>query len=132
MQQMVVDFEKELNDRNPASGEAGLYGEIYTFLNRTLGRPTDLEAVFTVVDSIINWSPDRMGIAALYHAVRSARGTPGENQEFERPNLIPPPKEDLEVATKLKSLFESFVREKCRVRDAEIERIEKVYGSFFS
>src|SRR2546426_3532553 len=90
MQQMVIEFEKELNEKTPPSEEARLYGGICNFLNRTLGRPTDLEAVFTVVDSIINWSPDRMGIAALYHAVRSAQLTSGESQEFDRPNLNPP------------------------------------------
>ena len=70
MQKMVADFERDLQDR-ASRVEIDLYEDVRSFLNANLGRPVDLEAVFSVIDSIINWSPDRVGPSALYHAVRS-------------------------------------------------------------
>ncbi len=69
MQQMVVDFETELNRRG-STEEVFLYHEISGFLKNTLGRPVDLEVVFTIVDSFVHWSPDRLGLASLYHSLR--------------------------------------------------------------
>lgn len=69
MQRMVVEFEDELK-KDGDTHQQELYARIKTFLSVNLGRPVDLEAVFTIVDSIIDWSPDRLGISALYHTTR--------------------------------------------------------------
>ena len=74
MQGMVSEFEKTLQE-GAKSEERRLYEEVCTFLNATLGRPTDLEAVFSVVESIMNWSPDRMGVA---------RRLPGNTRRHQR------------------------------------------------
>ena len=49
MQGMVKEFEKTLETESK-SEERRMYNEICAFLNATLGRPTDLEAVSNCVN----------------------------------------------------------------------------------
>ncbi len=131
MQSMVPQFEAELT-RARATAEAGLYAEICLFLRSTIGRPVDLEAVFTVVDSIIDWSPDRMGISALYHASRAALATdPGPDPGALRVAIQRPGTEVIGLAQTLRRLFEEYVQKSCRIPDGQGANIERVYDALF-
>src|SRR2546429_7778796 len=128
MQSMVREFEKTLQT-DSKSEERHLYDEVCAFLNATLGRPTDLEAVFSVVESIMNWSPDRMGVAALYHAtklVRSHKGLEGIG--------VPtaPLADEVRIASSLEADFERFVQRACQLKEDTSERIGSVYQNFFT
>ena len=126
MQQMVEDFETSLLPANKAE-EKMLYQEIRRFLGETLGRTIDLEAVFTIVDSIINWSSDKMGIAALYHAMKAAQ----EAQGGAVASLKPPSPEIVQTARSLEADFERFVQNACQIGEGVSARIDEVYKSFF-
>ena len=128
MQGMVKEFEKTLQPETK-SGERRLYDEVCEFLNATLGRPTDLEAVFSVVESIMNWSPDRMGVAALYHATKFARSRQG----FEGIGVPSPPSSDeVRIASSLEADFERFVQHSCQLKEGVSEKIDSVYQNFFT
>src|SRR5207247_213950 len=88
--------------------------------------------VFTVVDSILNWSPDRMGIAALYHATRRSGDGSSTDRHPSEPLVTPPSEEQVQVAGMLKSRFEAFVRRECQIKDGKEGRIEEVYKNLFS
>ncbi len=128
MQGMVKEFEKTLQT-DTKSEERRLYDEVCTFLNATLGRPTDLEAVFSVVESIMNWSPDRMGVAALFHATRVLRS----GQVSEGIGVPSPPSADeARIASSLEADFERFVQRACQLREGMSENIATVYQNFFA
>ncbi len=128
MQGMVREFEKTL-ETDSKSEERRLYNEICSFLNATLGRPTDLEAVFSVVESIMNWSPDRMGVAALYHATKLVRS----HQVLERLGLSSlPTADEVRTARSLEADFERFVQHSCQLKDGMSEKIDSVYQNFFT
>ena len=128
MQGMVTEFEKTIHG-DSKSEERLLYEEVCAFLNATLGRPTDLEAVFSVVESIKNWSPDRMGVAALYHATKLVRS----RQAFEGVGAPTPPSADeVRIASSLEADFERFVQHSCQLKEGMSEKIDSVYQNFFT
>ena len=129
MQQMVSDFRKQLAD-GEVPRQYSLFSEICEFLSSTLGRPVDLEAVFTVVDSIVRWAPERMGIAALYHAAR-ATGLGGRGTAPNKFPVVTPPG-DTDSALSLQQNFERFVRESCQIREGQSESIAAVYQALFN
>ncbi len=127
MQGMVKEFEKTL-ETGSKSEERRMYHEICAFLNATLGRPTDLEAVFSVVESIMNWSPDRMGVAALYHATKLVRS----RQALEAVVPSAPSADEVRIASSLEADFERFVQHACQLREGMSEKIASVYQNFFT
>jgi hypothetical protein len=131
MQRLVSDFESELKDGGSVQ-ETTLYDDIRRFLGQTLGRPTDLEAVFSVVDSIVNFSPDRIGVAALYQARRLYSLA---SEPFITPQMavkLSPTEEQVSVASALRHRFEEFVQRKCEIPDGTTGKIEKAYGNLFN
>jgi len=131
MQKMVSDFEHELREQGSPT-EVDLYEDVRTFLDANLGRPVDLEAVFSVVDSIIHWSPDRVGPSALYHAVHSlVPGYRQNDQSSATPRLSAPSSDVIATATSLRQRFEELVRLKCEIPESELSHIEKAYRTAF-
>ncbi len=132
MQKMVTDFEQELKER-ASQAEIDLYEDVRSFLIANLGRPVDLEAVFSVIDSIISWSPDRVGPSALYHAVRSLvpklRG--GGEVSDAIPRLSTPTPDQVETARTLRQRFEELVRSKCEIPEAELSHVQTAYRTVF-
>jgi hypothetical protein len=131
MQQMVLEFEHSLReDGSPA--EIDLYTEVKKFLETNLARPVDLEAVFSVIDSIIHWSPDRVGPSALYHAARGLIPgfRTGDLAATPLP-LSPPGQAMVGVASSLGQKFEEFIRSKCEIPDHELVHIQKAYRTAF-
>ena len=62
MKQFVLDFEDFLNN-NSGIKERELYSDIKKTLEEKIHRPPDLEAVFTVIDGIINYdNPEKLGM----------------------------------------------------------------------
>jgi len=115
MKQFVVDFEKFLNE-NGSESEKMTYTAIKQTLEKKLQRQVDLEAVFTVIDGIINYSPERLGLLSLYSA-----------RKIRHPTLM-----DKAICRSLKQKFHSFVREKCLISSESFDKISKVYRDFFN
>lgn len=115
MKQLVVDFEQFLSGYG-TKGERAKYLSIKQRLGYELGREVDLEAIFTVIDGMLNYSSERLGMLSLYSAVR-----------FVKPN-----KQDLETYRSLRGKFQSFVREKCLIPEGSFDKIGKVYKDFFN
>src|SRR6266568_3250415 len=131
MQQMVEEFQRELGSKG-SDDEKTLYARISDFLKSTLGRPVDLEVVFSVVDSVVNWSPDRMGIAALYQAFQTFRSRLGTTLELNAVRgFEPPSRSEAEHALSLRRRFEEFVRVKCEIPEKSIASIETAFGGLF-
>lgn len=139
MQGMVKDFEQELQ-KSGSSEKLTLYRDVRSFLTNTLSRTVDLEAVFTIIDSIVNWSPDRMGVAALYHATRAAsamypktliEGEAASEIQSIAPLVRPPAAETVRVAKSLEADFEKFVQGACQIPEDRAGEIDEVYKTFF-
>lgn len=131
MQRMVQDFEKDLTGANSPE-EAALYREVSDFLHAHLGRQVDLEAIFSVIDSIINWSPDRIGPAALYHAFVLASVSGGSAQPMGEVHVLRPPAEaKVTIAKRLRERFEQFTRSHCEIPTDALRKIEETYDQLF-
>jgi len=117
MKQFVTDFEEHLNE-NATKDERILYTDIKETLEKHLREPVDLEAVFTVIDGIINYSPERLGLLSLYAV-----------SEFKKPF---PTKMNKPICKLLRQKFQTFVREKCVIPDDSFNRIKEVYQDFFN
>jgi len=131
MQKMVTDFERDLQGR-ASRLEVDLYEDVRSFLDANLGRPVDLEAVFSVIDSIINWSMDRVGPSALYHAVRSlVPKLQGGGSSYAIPQLSTPTPELIETAKTLRLRFEELVRSKCEIPETELSHVQSAYRIVF-
>jgi len=131
MQGMVTEFRKELEEVG-VQDENGLFDDIFTFLSANLGRPVDLESVFTVVDSLIHWSPERIGIASLFQSACVSEGKYSKpSKEVIGSKVVAPPEEFVTPAKKLRKRFEDFVKRKCEITEDVIPRIDKAYGQLF-
>jgi len=117
MKQFVIDFEKHLDD-NASKDERILYADIRGTLEERLGKKVDLEAVFTVIDGIIDYSPERHDLLSLYAV-----------SEFKKPF---PPKQDIPICKLLREKFQTFVKEKCVIPDESFDKIRNVYQDFFN
>ena len=110
MQGMVPEFEKFL-EREGTSDERRLYNDVGQFLTKALGRPIDLEAAFTLIDSIVNWDVERLGVSALYHASK-ALPTGKEEKVLA---FTAPTQDETRVARALRRKFELFVQRICQI-----------------
>lgn len=115
MKQFVVDFEKFLNE-NGSDSEITTYSYIKETLEKRLERQVDLEGIFTVIDGIANYRPERLGLLSLY--LTSAHSIP---------NIA-----DRAICRSLEQKFQSFVREKCLIPSESFDKISKVYRDFFN
>jgi len=118
MKQFVVDFEEYLNE-NAEKSERLTYVDIKKTLEDRLHRQVDLEAVFTVIDGVINYDdPERLGMFSLYFAT-----------EFRKnfPNRI-----DVDICKRLRRKFQTFVKDKCVIPEESFGRIKLVYRDFFN
>lgn len=117
MKQFVTDFEVYLNE-SASKDERLVYDDIKRTLEERTDQGVDLEAIFSVIDGVLNYSPERLGVLSLYSAVEFKRGFPN--------------KLDLDICRNLKKKFESFVREKCAIPDGSYGHIRMVYRDFFN
>lgn len=115
MKQFVIDFE-DLLSRKATDDERITYSNIKASLEKQLGKPVDLEAIFSVIEGVINYNPERLGFLALYCC--SELKKPTENT--------------VEVCKTLKKRFQEFVREKCAIPEHSFEKIGMVYHDFFN
>lgn len=115
MAKLVVDFEEFLV-KNGTQGERRKYTDIKEKLEKQLLYPPDLEAIFTVIDGILNYSSERLGMLSLYSANR----------------FVEPDAHDVETCTSLREKFQSFVREKCEIPDESFDKIGHVYKDLFN
>jgi len=129
MQQMVEDFKTQL-EKDGTGEERVLFSDSANFATKYLNRPLDLEAVFTIVDSIAHWSPEKMGIAALFHAVRTASPY-AVDASSPRVELAGPKEGEVKAAQRLSKRFEDFVKTKCEIGDGKMQLIEQAYGTLF-
>lgn len=118
MKQFVTDFEKSFDygDRSGAKEEKKVYMGIKQALEKRLGRPVDLEAIFSVIDGILNYSPEGLGLLSLYFSTG-----------FDRPT-----DREITICKSLREKFQNFVREKCITPTRSFEKIKRVYHDFFN
>jgi hypothetical protein len=117
MKQFVNDFEEFLLE-NAEKKEREMYSDIKKTLENKTHRHVDLEAIFTVIDGIVNYdNPEKLGMLALYF-------------ESERKKHFPTT-EHVETCNKLKAKFQNFIKEKCDI-PGTFPKIEKVYSDFFN
>lgn len=115
MKQFVTDFEKSLNQTGNES-EKSIYVGIKETLERQLRRPVDLEAIFTVIDGILNNIPEKLGLFATYL-------TTGFKIISDS---------DMQTCSSLKEKFQTFVSEQCVIPDGSFDRIREVYHDLFN
>lgn len=115
MKQFVIDFEKLLT-QSGTKDEQRTYTSIKETLEKTLGKQVDLETVFTVIDGILDYGPERLGLLSLYSATA-----------FNYPN-----KTDIAVCESLKEKFQKFVKAKCAIPEESLAEIRMVYHDFFN
>ena len=122
MKQMVIDFENELS-RNGTKEEREIYSDIKKTLEAIIGKNVDLEAVFTVIDGIINYDVERLGLLSTYaSAVSFAKFLTD----------VPPPEDMKNICKGLRTKFQNFVREKCLIPEESFSKISVVYHDFFN
>jgi hypothetical protein len=115
MKQFVTDFEMLL-DEEATKDEWITYTSIKEKLEKRLKREADLEAVFSVIDGLLNYNQERLGFLSLYSAT-----------DFNVPNEV-----DRKICTLLRERFQNFVREKCTIAEESFGKIAKVYHDFFN
>jgi hypothetical protein len=115
MKQFVTDFETLLAE-NASKDEQLTYRNIKEILEKRMKREVDLEAVFTVIDGILNYNIERLSLLSLYCAT-----------EFNPPNAA-----DIEICSLLKRRFQTFVKEKCVIPEESFPKIAAVYHDFFN
>lgn len=119
MKQFVVDFERFLEE-NAEKSERDVYADIKNTLEGKLHKPVDLEAIFTVIDGVINYDdPERLGMFSLYFT------TGFRKKNF--PNII-----DVEVCRKLRQKFQAFVKDNCVIPEESFGKLKMVYRDFFN
>lgn len=117
MKQFVTDFEESLSE-NGTGSERRTYTDIKENLEKQLHRQVDLEGVFTVIDGIINYTPERLGLLSLYATAKFKKPFPAEK--------------DKEICRSLRKKFQTFVKEKCVIPDESFGKIAQVYRDFFN
>jgi len=121
MKQFVIDFENYLDEKGK-SDERKAYRNIKNILETKLNREIDLEDVFTVIDGIINLTPERLGVLPIYVYSPS-----------QMPTISHYPNNYIDTCESLEKKFQSFVREKCRISDEKFyHKIAIVYQDFFN
>ena len=117
MKQFVSDFEEYLRE-NANKSDRELYTDIKQTLNSKTRKDIDLEAVFSVINGIINYShPEQLGMLSLYFTEL--------REGF-------PHKVDMESCKRLQREFQKFVKEKCVIPDESFPKIKAVYKDFFN
>jgi hypothetical protein len=122
MKQMVADFEQELSKKG-TKDEIEIYNDIKKVLETILGASVDLEAVFTVIDGIINYDIERLGLLSIYASAISFAKFLTD---------VPPSIEIKTTCTNLRTKFQNFVREKCLIPPHSYGTIRDVYRDFFN
>lgn len=117
MKQFVTDFEESLIE-NGTEGERGTYTDIKKTLEKQLHRQVDLEGIFTVIDGIIDYAPERLGLLSLYATAKFKKPFPTEKNK--------------EICKSLREKFQTFVKEKCAIPEESFGRIAQVYQDFFN
>ena len=116
MKQFVPDFEKLLAEEGTKS-EQTMYTIIKEGLERRLGKQhVDLEAIFTVIDGIIAYTPEKLGLLSTYLSTGLKNVTD----------------DDSHTGKSLKLRFQNFVREKCIIPQESFDKIGMVYHDFFN
>lgn len=114
MTQFVTDFEKLLF-KEGAENEQQMYAEIKHNLERHL-KKVDLEAIFTVIDGIVSFGPEKLGLLSTYLA----------------PQIKDVTDNDREIGKSLRLKFQKFVKKKCIIPQESFEKIGAVYHDFFN
>src|SRR5205807_9263352 len=85
-----------------------------------------------VVDSVVNFSPDRIGVAALYQARRLYQEQPTRIIAHRAVSRLIPDEQQVAVAVSLRHRFEEFVQRKCEIPDGATTKIQRAYRTLFN
>jgi len=117
MKKFVTNFEKSLIKKE-TERERKLYTDIKENLEKHLSQKVDLEGIFSVIDGIINYTPERLGLLSLYATA-----------EFKKPF---PTDIDKRICKSLREKFQTFIKEKCAIPTESFDKIAVVYRDFFN
>jgi len=118
MKELVNNFESML-EKDGTVDEIFVFQDIKKTLEIILNRTVDLEAIFSVIDGIINYDIDRFGLLAAYSSMKG----------FSR---IPSMEISTDVCIQLRKKFEIFIRRECMIPEKSYSEINAVYGDLFT
>lgn len=118
MKKLVIDYEKMLI-KNGKKEELEVFSDIKSTLENIKQRSVDLEDVFTVVDGILNYGIDRIGLLAAYSSMKQFSD-------------IPAPSINLKILKQLQKKFENFIRNECMIPIESYSEILTVYKDLFN
>ena len=119
MKQFVIDFETFL-EKNGTEMEKKVYSNIKEVLGNYLKKEVDLEDIFTVIDGLINFNYERLGLLSVYY--------------FNEHLLHPSYSIEANISTYegLREKFQDFIKEKCLIPKNSFTEISTVYQDFFN
>lgn len=134
MQDMVKELNEILKQDKNAHDEKDLFESIVRFLENTTDRPVDLEAVFSVVDSIANWSSDRINIPTLFSASRKSNKMSIHEMKTVKPIDVNKVygQDVIETAKQLKNRFIDYVQSACEINEDTHVDIERYFQFLFT
>jgi len=120
MKEMTVDFKEEL--KTATQQEQRVYDEIVKLLEQDLGS-VDIEAVFSVIDGLKQYSVDNFGELAIYSCRKICE------KSFFSKNL-----DDsfTDTLTQLETKLTRFIRKSCMLKDKFSNKRKEVYSHFFN
>jgi len=118
MKQFVSDFDCYLA-KNVDKKEQELYIDIKKSLETKLNRAPDLEAIFSVIDGIINFDGfEKLNMFTLYFATQYRENFPSKGQ--------------IQIANSLKQKFQAFIKENCSIPESSFTNIGRIFKDFFN
>lgn len=115
MKQLVIDFEKILEE-DGTNVEVNIYKEIKDALEKRLKKQIDIEAIFTVIDGLVNYTTEKLGFLSLYLANK----------------FYPPDSKEIRACKTLRKTFREFVSAECCIPSEGFSLIGEVYHDFFN
>ena len=120
MTKMAQDFRLELTNKG-SKPEKDIYNEIIEILARDINCDVDIEAIFSVIQGLKEYSPTTIGELALYIS----------RKKYDR-SLVNSLSVDVATLESLESRFQQFIRKSCRLKSDYRDKMITTYKEFFN
>lgn len=120
MTKMAQDVRLELTNKG-SKPEKDIYSEIIEILARDINCDVDIEAIFSVIEGLKEYSPTTIGELALYIS----------RKKYDR-SLVNSLSADVATLESLESRFQQFIRKSCRLKSDYRDKIITTYKEFFN
>ena len=121
MKELVIDFENHLASGEENAKETKIYKKIKNDLKRYLGKDADLEEVFTVIESMVNFEDLNLDVFSTYLFGKYLTEVRSQFDEEETSSSL-----DLSI------MLREFVKEKCKIPSTSFAKIAEVYKDLFN